>query len=185
MKFKNLGFSSKEGLSLANFQDFYSRDWGEGGGYTVDILLNGQKVAMAYEEGNGGELDVDYVENAPIEDFKNAVLTFLKRVDASYGPNTKFSWHKDQTKVGNMDISSAIENLLDLKEMRKNKQLMDFFAKGAKLVASIESQDEIKAWVSGSFNDDKDVFENHLVSKYGNDKTIWIFSQSDLRAKTM
>ena len=54
MKFANLGFKTKEGLSLAHYSDGWSMEYGEGGSYTVDVLLNGKIMARAFEEGNGG-----------------------------------------------------------------------------------------------------------------------------------
>ena len=58
MKFKKLGFSTQEGLSLSNFEDGWSMEWGEGGSYHCDLLFNGKVIAELTEEGNGGCLGI-------------------------------------------------------------------------------------------------------------------------------
>ena len=137
MKFAKLGFKTKEGLSLAHFQDGWSMEYGKGGSYQVEILLNGKKVAVALEEGNGGSIDIDFVEGINQEEVSNAVVNFLKRTNKDYGPNTMYEFCKNITTAGSCEYSSMINDLLDSYDYRKKAK--SYFKKGYNLMIAIDN----------------------------------------------
>ena len=111
MKFKKLGFTTLEGLSLANFEDGWSMEYGSGGSYTADVLLNGKRVATIEEAGDGGCANVHYVnKDHKAEDA--LVLAFLKRVDPHYGPDSEFDFYKNTTEASDSEYTSLVSCLL-------------------------------------------------------------------------
>lgn len=111
MKFKKLGFETQEGLSLINYEDGWSMEYGSGGSYSVDITLNGIIVANVIEEGNGGPVIVKHkVKN--VKEVDTAILTFLKRVVDEYGQNSAYDYCKNVMEASDLEYSSLINSLL-------------------------------------------------------------------------
>lgn len=108
MKFKKLGFETKEGLSLTNFQDGWSMEYGEGGSYTADVMYKGKKIANVIEEGFGGPIIITYA----VKDHKDAdkaILTFLNRTSEYYKDLDNV---KDYLKDNDVTYASMINSLL-------------------------------------------------------------------------
>ena len=136
MKFAKLGFKTQEGLSLAHFQDGWSMEYGEGGSYHCEVLFNDKVIAEAEEEGNGGPLNI-WFKDTNHEECDNAVLTFLKRVDKDYGPDSKYDLCKNITKASESEYSSMIAYLLDTYQERKDAK--KYFKQGYVLVALVNT----------------------------------------------
>lgn len=112
MKFKKLGFETVEGLSLANYEDGWSMEYGSGGSYTVDVLYNGKHFATVMEAGNGGCAMVEYTDRKNHQAGDDAVLAFLKRTNEHYGLNSEYDFCKNATSASDTEYSSLIEDLL-------------------------------------------------------------------------
>lgn len=136
MKFAKLGFKTKEGLSLANFQDGWSMEWGEGGSYHCDLLYNGKKVCELCEEGNGGPIRTyNLTDRATMKKVEKAILDYLVRTNEDYGPNTKYKFCLEAVENGkatDCEYSTLAEGLIDEYEKRKN--FAKYIKKGYKLV---------------------------------------------------
>lgn len=175
MKFAKLGFTTQEGLSLAHYQDGWSMEYGEGGSYNVEVLLNGEKVATVTEYGNGGPVDVTYLTNNQKE-VDDAVLTYLKRTDEDYGPNTKYEWCKNITKASDTEYACFVSSLTDIYNNRK--KALNFYKKGYKLVglADCGYQTTIVAFVFS----DQNRASKFMAEKNPNAKNIYFITQDDL-----
>lgn len=118
MKFKKSAIKTAEGLSLANYSDGWSMEYGEGGSYTCDILVDGKKAATVIEEGNGGPVMV-YYEGRDHSSVDDKVLAFLKRTNKSYGPESEYDFCKNATKAGDTEYSTFVNDMLDVIEFSK------------------------------------------------------------------
>lgn len=133
MKFKKLGFETKEGLSLANYEDGWSMEYGAGGSYTVDVMFNGKKVANVIEEGNGGPVMISYyTKDHKVEDKK--VLECLSRIDDDFKDLDKVN---DYLKTNDVTYATLIEALLNRKTILK--EVNKLFKKGYMLVACFDN----------------------------------------------
>lgn len=105
---KNLKIKTKEGLEVRNLQRFPSMEWGEEGGLSAELWMNGKIIATVFNAGDGGPADAEFKDNS-IE-AKSAILTFLQRVDPSYGPDTEYDWLKGKTvdSVDDEDVEAAV-----------------------------------------------------------------------------
>ena len=129
MKFKKLGFETQEGLSLANFEDGWSMEYGQGGSYHCELLFNGEVVAELTEEGNGGALRVSRKQNSVlVKEAEEAILKCLKRCNKYYMPNSPYDFCKNATKTTCDEYSSLVEMLLN--EYSKRKDIAKSFKKG-------------------------------------------------------
>lgn len=129
MKFKKLGFSTQEGLSLSNFEDGWSMEWGEGGSYHCDLLFNGKLIAELTEDGNGGCLGIyRKADSTLVEEAEDAILRCLKRCNENYGPSSPYDFCKNATKTTCDEYSSLVEMLLN--EYSKRKDIAKSFKKG-------------------------------------------------------
>lgn len=128
MKFKKLGFETKEGLSIANYQDGWSMEYGEGGSYTCDITYNGVNVAHIIEEGNGGPIMIDYyTKNHKAED--NKVLECLSRLDDDFKDLDKMPSY---LKTNDVTYATLVNQLLAAQQ--KVKVANKMFKQGYVLV---------------------------------------------------
>jgi len=177
MKFAKLGFQTKEGISLGHYEDGWSREWGEGGSYHVELLFNEKKVAEAFEEGNGGMLDLNFTV-ADHKDVDKAVADFLLRTDETFRPGGKFSKYFNPEKVSADDYAMFIAKLITEYEIRKDAK--KYLKKGYKTVCSI--QGEVSARTVASYNEDKNAILAHIQEKgYNkNNETITFYSENDL-----
>ena len=133
MKFKKLGFSTKEGLSLANFEDGWSMEYGKGGSYHCDLLFNDKVVAELTEEGNGGCLGINRkATNTDLKLAEAAILACLKRLNKDYGPNSEYDFCKNATETSETEYASLAEMLLN--EYEKRKDVAKNLKKGYKCV---------------------------------------------------
>ena len=133
MKFKKLGFSTKEGLSLANFEDGWSMEYGKGGSYHCDLLFNNKVVAELTEYGNGGCLGINRkATNTDLKLAEAAILACLKRLNKDYGPESQYDLCKNATETGETEYASLAEMLLN--EYDKRKDMAKTFKKGYKYV---------------------------------------------------
>ena len=129
MKFKKLGFSTQEGLTLANFEDGWSMEYGQGGSYHCDLLYKGEVVAELTEEGNGGCLGVyRKVNKEEIKEVEKAILACLKRCNKNYGPESPYDFCKNATETTCDEYASLAEMLLN--EYDKRKEVAKSFKKG-------------------------------------------------------
>ena len=129
MKFKKLGFSTQEGLTLANFEDGWSMEYGQGGSYHCELLYKGEVVAELMEEGNGGDLRVYRKQNSVlVKEAEEAILKCLKRCDKNYMPNSPYDFCKNATKTTCDEYASLAEMLLN--EYDKRKEIAKSFKKG-------------------------------------------------------
>lgn len=133
MKFKKLGFETKEGLSLANYEDGWSMEYGAGGSYTVDVMLNGKKVANVIEEGNGGPVMIDFY-NKDHKDEDKKVLECLSRIDDGFKDLDKMPSYLKEEDV---TYATLIEALLNRKAILK--EVNKFFRQGYLVVASFDN----------------------------------------------
>lgn len=175
MKFAKLNLITQEGLSLAHYQDGWSMEYGEGGSYNVEVLLNGKKVATVTEYGNGGPVDVTYLTNNHKE-VDDAVLTYLKRTDEDYGPNSKYEWCRNIKNASDTEYACFVTSLTDIYNHRK--KALSFYKKGYQTVAFADNgyQTNIVAFVS---NDQK-LALNFMKEKNPNAKKIYFITQDDL-----
>ena len=112
----DLGIMTLEGLSIKNLQRFPSMEWGPEGGMSADIYYKGVKVVEVFQEGNGGCASASITQAGEdiLGEIRDAGLTFLRRVDKAYGPNTQYSWLKNKTvKNFNDDDWEAVVNSLE------------------------------------------------------------------------
>ncbi len=120
MKFKKLGFSTQEGLTLANFEDGWSMEYGQGGSYHCDLLFKGKVIAELTEEGNGGCLGIyRKADKALVKEAEDAILTCLKRCNKYYMPNSPYDFCKNATEVSDTEYASLAEMLLNEYDKRK------------------------------------------------------------------
>jgi len=179
MKFAKLGFKTKEGISLAHFQDGWGMEYGEGGSYCVDILLNGKKVAQAMEYGNGGPINIYGLDKSNEKDLSTAVIAFLKRTNEDYGPNSQYDFCRNVTKAGDCEYSSMINDLLDIYDYRKKAK--NYIKKGYNLV--LVAQNDYATHVAASQNPSREhLLEYAKRQKLVGDKTnvIYITPTDDL-----
>ena len=110
---KNLKIKTVEGLEVGDLKRFPSMEWGEEGGLQAKLYLNGIPVGTLYQEGNGGCADFTYDNSDMRTKVAEACLTFLKRVDANYGPKSKYEWLKNKTAkdINDDDIEAVINNI--------------------------------------------------------------------------
>lgn len=137
MKFKKSTIKTREGLSLANYSDGWSMEYGEGGSYSVDILLNGKKVANVIEEGNGGPVMIYYEAGADRKELGDKVLTFLKRTNKHYRPDSAYDFCKNATSASDTEYATFVNDMLDVIEF--NKRAKTAFKKGYKSVLEINT----------------------------------------------
>jgi hypothetical protein len=177
MKFAKLGFKTQEGLSLAHFQDGWSMEYGEGGSYHCEVLFNGKVIAEAEEEGNGGPLNI-WFKDTNHEECDNAVLTFLKRVDKDYGPDSKYNLCKNITKASESEYSSMIAYLLDVYKTRKD--VTNYLKKGYRLVASIVNNFQTN--VVATLNPDEERLMSYIKSQnyYTDESTITFYTKNSM-----
>ena len=177
MKFAKLGFKTQEGLSIAHFQDGWSMEYGEGGSYHCEVLFNGKIIAEAEEEGNGGPLNVRF-KDVEHKDCDNAVLTFLKRVDKDYGPDSKYEWCRNITKTSESEYSSMIAYLLDVYKTRKD--VTNYLKKGYRLVASIVNNFQTN--VVATLNPDEERLMSYIKSQnyYTDESTITFYTKNSM-----
>lgn len=156
MKFKKLGFETQEGLSLSNYEDGWSMEYGSGGSYSVDITLQGKTVANVIEEGNGGPVIVNYKPNINKKEIDNAILTFLKRKVEDYGADSKCDIFKNTVVATDTEYSAAVAELLSEHQVTKfcNKQ----FKAGYQLVIILSSgyQDKL---IASKIDDEKQLLQ--------------------------
>lgn len=140
MKFAKLGFETKEGLSLAHFQDGWSMEYGEGGSYQCDLLYKGKKVCTLMEEGNGGPLNIyGEADNATMKEVEKAIITYLARTNEDYGPNSKYDFCKEAVKnckATDCEYSTLANDLIDEYETRK--KMAKWFKQGYKVVGKFD-----------------------------------------------
>jgi hypothetical protein len=177
MKFAKLGFKTQEGLSIAHFQDGWSMEYGKGGSYHCEVLFNGKIIAEAEEEGNGGPLNI-WFKDVEHKDCDNAVLTFLKRVDKDYGPDSKYEWCRNITKASESEYSSMIAYLLDVYKTRKD--VTNYLKKGYRLVASIVNNFQTN--VVATLNPDEERLMSYIKSQnyYTDESTITFYTKNSM-----
>lgn len=178
MKFAKLGFETKEGLSIANYSEGWSMEYGEGGSYHCDLLYKGKVVCDVTEEGNGGPLNYWIRDEKLREEVGKATVEFLKRNNEDYGPNTKYEFCKNITTASELEYSSLINDLLD--EFQNRKTASKYLKQGYTCVAVIK-QDLSNRVIAGK----KTVEE---IEKYIKDKqipgTVTIYDQVTVKNKT-
>lgn len=112
---KNLNITTLEGLSVRNLQRFPSMEWGPEGGMQAELWYNNKCVMTVYQAGNGGCASSSWVVEG--EKLRKAVaqacLTFLKRVDEGYKPDSQYEWLQDKTadKLDDDDYEAVINNI--------------------------------------------------------------------------
>jgi len=174
MKFKKLGFSTREGLSIANFEDGWSMEWGQGGSYHCDLLFKGKVIAELTEEGNGGCLGIyRKADKALVKEAEDAILKCLKRCNENYGPDSKYDFCKNATEASDTEYASLVEDLLH--EYNKRKDIAKSLKKGYTLVGVYET-DYSYTIVSGS---SESSIENY--AKVNNIKGIPTFYDSNYK----
>ena len=180
MKFKKLGFQTKEGLSLTDFQDGWSMEYGEGGSYHCNLTLNGKVVAEITEEGNGGPIDYrfnnDAVENETLDLIKN----FLGRVDQDYKDvkNIKKGDSNDYLISGDCLVSCAIEQMLHRYD--KVKVAKSAFKKGYKMVGIIEQDYQWSHLCTCTDNKEAVLAKLKTFDSAKNAKQLYVISPNDL-----
>ncbi len=65
--------ASIKGWQAKNIKHFRGRDWG---GVECDLYLDGKKVGFYYDDGNGGEADIDFVSKELEEKVKADAKTY-------------------------------------------------------------------------------------------------------------
>ena len=186
MKFANLGFKTKEGLSLAHYSDGWSMEYGEGGSYTVDVLLNGKIMARAFEEGNGGPLLVEY-EVTDHKAVDRAVLDYLMRTDEDYSPNSKYEFVRKTIETGEVSDSEYacfIQSLV--LEFKNRKNYKNYFEKkGYKLVALIKKINGLITYAMSPTDDEEDLTAYIKTIKGYNEKDVITFIRPDYLANSI
>ena len=150
MKFKKSTIKTAEGLSLANYSDGWSMEYGEGGSYTCDILVDGKKAATVIEEGNGGPVMVHY-EGRDHSSVDDKVLAFLKRTNKDYGPDSKYDFCKNATKAGDTEYAMFVNDMLDVVEFSKHAK--SAFKKGYKSIMEINVGCQCHTIKGGRYDD--------------------------------
>lgn len=151
MKFKKTNIKTKEGLSLAEYEDGWSMEYGKGGSYSVNIILNGKDVGSVFEEGNGGPVMVYYEHGTDRKELDDKVLAFLKRTNKSYGPDSEYDFCKNATKAGDMEYSAFVNDMVDVIEF--NKHAKAAFKKGYKSIMEINIGCQCHTIKSGRYDD--------------------------------
>jgi hypothetical protein len=161
MKFAKLGFSTKEGLSLAHYQDGWSEEYGEGGSYDVELLYKGKKVAEIVEFGNGGPVAIYGLSVVDEKEVGDAILTFLRRTDEAYGPNSKFDFCKNATKSSDLEYAAIVQDLVN--HYMRIKEAKSYFKKGYKMVCFVINELGDKVVASPRIN--KEELYQYVVAK--------------------
>ena len=178
MKFAKLGFETKEGLSLAHFQDGWSMEYGEGGSYHCELLYKGKPVTELTEEGNGGPLNYWFKDKAVEKEVSDAVIAFLKRTEPEdYGPNSQYEWCRNITKAGDCEYSMVANALLD--EYDRRKTVAKYLKKGYNVVMLVKVDDFNTRIVAGTKENPEE------MKKYAEQKGIkgatTVYIQSSLK----
>ncbi len=130
---KNLKLKSKEGFEVKNLQRFPSMEYGDEGGLSADLFLDGKFVGNLYQQGNGGEALFSWY-NSKFEhdslEVKTKVFEFLIRNDKDFGPQSKYDFMRDKKpeSIDDDDIEALInvfENYYGL-----NKDINKFIKQG-------------------------------------------------------
>lgn len=137
---KRLGITTIEGLEVRNLQRFPSMEWGDEGGLQAEVYLNNKLMGTLYQAGDGGCANFTYNSSEDYTELAKAALTFLKRVDKNYGPNSEYDWLKNKKTcrdIGDDDIEAVVTNIEeyydDVKEAAKS------FRAGYKTVVALKS----------------------------------------------
>lgn len=69
-------YVNKNNISLRNVKFFPSHEWGPKGGQDLDIYLNEKKVAHFYNQGEGGEPDIEYTSIKAKKELWDAINKF-------------------------------------------------------------------------------------------------------------
>lgn len=81
-------YVNKNNISLRNVKFFPSHEWGPKGGQELDIYLNEKKVAHFYNQGEGGEPDIEYNSLETKKELWNAINKFASLNENSLDART-------------------------------------------------------------------------------------------------
>ena len=185
MKFAKLGFTAQEGLSLGHYSDGWSMEYGDGGQYNVEILLNGKVMAEATDEGYGGPLLLEY----KVDDHKaidKAVFDYLIRTDEDFGPDSQYDFIREAVKAGKVDDSDYacfIQSLV--LEFKKRKTYKHYFKQEYPLVALIEKVNGFVHYAAFPTDDEKGLLAFIKEQKEYNEKDVITFVRPEYLTKTI
>lgn len=173
---KDLGISTKEGLTVKNLQRFPSMEWGEEGGLQAELWLgNHSYLGTLFQAGNGGPADFTWNGNLKKENkdkIKSYVHAFLLRNDKDYGPNSKYDFMKNKTPetIDDDDIEVLISIIED--EYIKRDKAEKLFKKGYNTVVAVNKGYEYtflggkiltKATITKYLKDNKIKYEDFTI----------------------
>lgn len=104
---------TKEGLSIRKVRHFPSMEYGEEGGTSCDILLNGKPIADYLDVGDGGEARVTYYDPAKRSEYNTLFQDAIMRIDPA-----SVSKYGEQI-VRDCATTSLVNYLMDAKELLK------------------------------------------------------------------
>ena len=165
---KRLGIHTKEGFEVRDLKRFPSMEWGDEGGLQADLYYNGLKILQVYQEGNGGCAITYLTEEGSIRlgEIRAKGLEFLKRVDKSYGPNTKYAWLKEKT-VKNFDDDDWEAVVTNMEEYADDlNHAAQLFIKGAKSVVVCKNDWQTRYLSCGSVKaatENMDEFKGRVI----------------------
>ena len=138
---KDLKIKTKEGFEVKNLERFPSMEFGPEGGLKADLYYQGNHILNLYQAGNGGcafAHPTSYYKEHKLE-INAQGLSFLKRVDEYYGPNSPYDFLKNKTAADMSDddwegiINHIEEYYDDIVSAAKS------FKEGYKAVVSMKS----------------------------------------------
>lgn len=130
---KSPSVTTKEGISIRKVKHFPSMEYGDQGGTSCEILLNGRKIADYVDYGNGGEANIDYLEpdrRAEYDSlFSDAIIRLEPGQVKKYGENI----------VRYCAVSSVVNFLTDAKT--ELKACLIWKSKGYDHIVNVSYQD--------------------------------------------
>ena len=109
---------TKEQIEIKKYKTFPSMEWGENGGCCCDIYVKGKKVATYFDEGNGGEANVDMTDNMTYCQLKNLCYEANERMGLNEGIYPQNIHYE-------CAIDTLVAHLADMKDIQKiyNKEV--------------------------------------------------------------
>ena len=173
---KRLGITTIEGFEVRDLQRFPSMEWGDEGGMKAVLYYKGNQIMQVLQEGNGGPAITytsDYYREHKTE-IDLQCLRFLKRVDESYGPNSKYDWLRDKKvdQINDDDWEAVVNNIEEYYDDVKGAAKQ--FRAGYKAVVVLKTdcqtsylsyrvsdvtKDEVKQWLA----------QNDTANRYNHD----------------
>jgi hypothetical protein len=172
-------------LSLGHYSDGWSMEYGDGGQYTVEILLNGKVMAEAADEGNGGPILLEYKVNDH-KAIDKAVLDYLIRTDEDFGPNSQYDFIRETVKTGKVDDSDYacfIQSLV--LEFKNRKTYKYYFKQDYKLVALIKKVNGLIHYAASPTDDEKGLLVFIKKQKGYNEKDVITFVRPEYLTNTI